>query len=62
MSSVTVPTLREAYRTFPDVRFNLDMKARGIERLLANTIRDCGREDTTLVGSFSDRRLRHFRL
>lgn len=58
---VRVPTLAEAFDTYPDVHFNLDLKAKGIEWAVADVIKRHGREDSTMVGSFTDRRLSRIR-
>lgn len=56
-----VPTLAELFDDFPDSRFNIDLKADGAARLLAEFIAEREAWDRVLVGSFSGRRLRHFR-
>jgi glycerophosphoryl diester phosphodiesterase len=58
---ITVPTLEEVYRTWPDVHVNIDLKASDIEWAVAEVVRACGREDSTLIGSFRDRRIARFR-
>lgn len=58
---ITVPTLEEVYRTWPDVHVNIDLKAPGIEWAVAEVVRACGREDSTMIGSFRDRRIARFR-
>jgi len=56
-----VPTLAELFEEFPRAHFNIDLKSDGAVAPLADfiTVRDA--EDRVLVGSFSRRRLRHFR-
>ena len=56
-----VPTLRALMSAFPEVRFNIDVKAAGAVPLLAAFVHEHGLEDRVLVGSFSGRRLRRFR-
>lgn len=56
-----VPTLDELLGTFPRARFNIDIKAHGAIRLLAETIAAHHAEDRVCVASFSDQRLRAFR-
>jgi glycerophosphoryl diester phosphodiesterase len=58
---ITIPTLEEVYRTWPDIHVNIDLKAPGIEWAVAEVVRACGREDSTLIGSFRDRRIARFR-
>lgn len=56
-----VPTLAELFDEFPRARFNIDLKADGAAPLLAAFIAEREAWDRVLVGSFSGRRLRHFR-
>lgn len=56
-----VPTLAELFDALPGVRFNVDIKAEGAVRPLAELIADRQAWDRVLVGSFSRRRLREFR-
>lgn len=56
-----VPLLADLLEEFPDVRFNIDVKAPGAIVPLAETIRAHRAEDRVCVGSFSDRRLRAVR-
>ncbi|MEX1279976.1 MAG: glycerophosphodiester phosphodiesterase [Acidimicrobiia bacterium] len=58
---VGIPTLEEVATTFPDTAFVLDMKAPGIEALLAETIERLDLWDRVIVGSFRDARLRRLR-
>ncbi len=60
-SGITVPTLDEVYRAWPEVRLNIDLKASGEEWAVAEVIRANSAEHRTLVGSFSDRRITRFR-
>lgn len=57
----TVPTLAGLFDTFPDARFNIDIKSPGAVRPLADFIAARHCEDRVLVGSFSGRHLRAFR-
>ena len=57
----TVPTLAGLFEAFPDARFNIDIKAPGAVRPLADFIAARHCEDRVLVGSFSGRHLRAFR-
>jgi glycerophosphoryl diester phosphodiesterase len=58
---VGVPTLEEVASSFPDVAMILDLKAPGLEELLADLIRRLDLWDRVVVGSFRDARLRRFR-
>ncbi len=57
----SVPTLAQLFDEFPDARFNIDIKAAGAIRLLADFITARGAEDRVLVGSFVGPHLRAFR-
>ncbi len=56
-----VPTLADVFDTFPDVLFNLDVKADDTVAPLAAFVLERGLEERVLVGSFYDHRLRRFR-
>lgn len=56
-----VPTLVELLDAFPDVRFNIDLKARGAAAPLARLLDERGDQHRVLVGSFSPATLREFR-
>ncbi|QIX26680.1 glycerophosphodiester phosphodiesterase [Nocardioides sp. JQ2195] len=56
-----VPTLAELFDAFPDARFNIDIKAPGAVRPLADFIEARNAHDRILVGSFSRRHLGQFR-
>ncbi|WP_051218469.1 glycerophosphodiester phosphodiesterase [Nocardioides insulae] len=56
-----VPTLAELFDRFPDARFNLDLKAAGAVRPLADFLMAREAWDRVLVGSFSAARLARFR-
>jgi glycerophosphoryl diester phosphodiesterase len=56
-----VPRLVDLLAAFPDVRFNVDLKAEDAVPVLARVLAERGWEDRVLVGSFSARRLRRFR-
>jgi glycerophosphoryl diester phosphodiesterase len=56
-----VPTLDEVLETFPDIRFNIDVKNAGAIAPLVKTIDRHRAHDRVCVGSFSVERLRQFR-
>jgi glycerophosphoryl diester phosphodiesterase len=56
-----VPTLADLFDEFPDVRFNIDVKAPGAVEPLARFLEEREAWDRVCVGSFSGRRLRRFR-
>lgn len=58
---ITIPTLDEVYKTFPDARINIDLKQPGEEWAVAEVIKANQAEHRTLVGSFVDRRVSRFR-
>jgi glycerophosphoryl diester phosphodiesterase len=61
--NLRVVTLREAFQSFPDVRFNLDIKDDDIEApsILAEAIKENDRQDSVVVGSFHNAQARRFR-
>lgn len=60
-TGVRVSTLAEVFADFPDVHFNIDLKGPGLEWPVYDVIRATGREESTLIGSFFDRRIAKFR-
>lgn len=56
-----VPSMVELLETFPDCRFNIDLKSPGAIAPLAELLDRTGTHDRILVGSFSLGRLRRFR-
>lgn len=56
-----IPTLDELLETFPEQRFNIDIKAPGAIEPLAATITAHGAEARVCVGSFGIDRIRAFR-
>jgi len=61
-TGVVIPSLADVLASYPEVRFNIDLKAPGMERQVAEVIKNQRRESTTLVASLYDRRLSRFRL
>jgi glycerophosphoryl diester phosphodiesterase len=57
----TIPTLDEVFETFPDTRFNIDLKNAGAITPLVKTIDRHRAHDRVCVASFSNERLREFR-
>jgi len=60
-TGIRIPTLEEAVTTFPEGMFNLDLKQAGIEETVAAEVARLGLTDRVLIGSFYDKRVRHFR-
>lgn len=58
---LSIPSLEELALTFPDVVITVDLKASGIEQLMADTISRLHLEDRIIVGSFVEKRVRKFR-
>lgn len=56
-----VPLMDELFETFPDARFNIDVKSDGAIEPLVEAIRRHGAIDRVCVGSFNDARLRAVR-
>lgn len=60
-TGVGIPRLDDVLTTWPDIHFNVDLKAPHLEWPVAEVIRRTGRRDSVLVASFSDARLARFR-
>lgn len=60
---ITVPTLQEVFKAFPDMRFNIEPKQAqpSIVKPLCRMIRDYGLQKKVMVGSFSQQVLDEFR-
>lgn len=58
-----VVTIQEAFEALPQCKFNIDIKSPDgrSSALLAEAIRDCGREDSVIVASFLPPQLERFR-
>lgn len=52
--SFRVPTLEEAFDAFPEMRFNIDIKARAAISGTLDAIRNIGAEESVLLTSFHD--------
>lgn len=58
---VRISRLDDAFSTYPDVHFNIDLKAKRSEWPVADAIVRMRRMDSVLVGGFIDRRTARFR-
>jgi glycerophosphoryl diester phosphodiesterase len=58
---VGIMRLDDVLTTWPDVHFNIDLKAPGLEWPVAEVVRRTGRRDSVLIASFSDARIARFR-
>ncbi|HEX6246512.1 MAG TPA: glycerophosphodiester phosphodiesterase [Nocardioidaceae bacterium] len=56
-----IPTMASLFEEFPAVRFNIDIKSDAAVVPLAELVRATGAQDRVCVGSFSRRRVSHFR-
>ena len=53
-------SLQDALSRFSDMKFNLDLKEKGMSKKVIEIILDCKASERTLVSSFSPKRLREF--
>ena len=60
-SGIGIPRLDDTFDRYPDLCLNIDLKADGSEWPVADVVKRMGREDTVLIGSFSDGRIAKFR-
>jgi glycerophosphoryl diester phosphodiesterase len=60
-SDQRIPRLDELMATFPDVRWNIDMKHTPVVEPLAAVVIESAAEDRVMAASFYDHRLRRFR-
>jgi glycerophosphoryl diester phosphodiesterase len=60
---ITIPTLEEVFRAFPDVRLNIDIKPTEpqVVHQFSELLQSFGKIEQTTVGSFHDDQLRLFR-
>ncbi len=60
-SGIGISPLAQILAEFPDVHFNIDLKAPGLEWPVADVLRKAGREDSVMIGSFIGHRTAKFR-
>ena len=60
-AGVRISKLDDTFDRYPDTYFNIDLKAKGAAWGVAEVISRFGRQDTVMIGSFSDRKLARFR-
>lgn len=60
-TGVRVRSLDEVFSTWPELRFNIDLKDPNLEWAVADIIKRHRREQSTLVASFVDHRIAKFR-
>jgi len=60
-SGCRISSLAEVLDTFPHQHFNIDLKCAGAEWAVADVIKRSGRERSTLIGGYVDRRSARFR-
>ncbi len=60
-TGIRISRLEELYRTWPEVRLNIDLKASNEEWAVAEVVRAADAEHRTLIGSFVDGRIARFR-
>lgn len=60
-TGVGISRLDDTFDRYPDLFLNIDLKAKGSEWAVAEIIRKKRREDTVLIGGFSDKRVARFR-
>ncbi|NND04216.1 MAG: glycerophosphodiester phosphodiesterase [Acidimicrobiia bacterium] len=58
---VRISSLADVFAEFPDVYFNIDLKGPNLEWPVADVIRQAGREDSVMIGSFVGLRTARFR-
>ena len=60
-TGIRIRSLEEVLATWPDVRFNIDLKGPNLEWAVADIIKQQSREESVLIGSFVDYRIARFR-
>ncbi len=58
---VGIPRLDDVLSTWPDIHFNIDLKAPRIEWAVAEVVKSLRRSNSVLIASFHDRRVAKFR-
>ncbi len=58
---IGISRLDDTLTRYPDVFFNIDLKADGTEWATAEVVKKMQREDSVLIGAFSDKRISRFR-
>jgi glycerophosphoryl diester phosphodiesterase len=57
---IGIPALEDVLATWPDVHFNIDLKATGTPEAVAEIVERLDRRPSVLIASFSDRRIARF--
>jgi glycerophosphoryl diester phosphodiesterase len=52
-----IPTMRELFETFPDVRFNIDVKVAAAIEPTARLVEECGAQERVCLAAFASNRL-----
>jgi glycerophosphoryl diester phosphodiesterase len=60
-TGIGVSRLDDTFDRYPDLCLNIDLKARGTEWAVAEVVKRMGRQDSVMVGAFSDKRIARFR-
>lgn len=60
-TGIGISRLDDTLAAYPDVNFNIDLKAKGSEWLVAEVVVRMKRHDTVLIGGFVDARIARFR-
>ena len=58
---IGIPRLDDTFAEYPEVNFNIDLKAKNSEWLVADLVVRMKRHDTVLIGGFVDSRIARFR-
>jgi len=58
---IGISRLEDTLTAFPNVNFNIDLKAKNSEWLVAEVVVRTNRQDTVLIGGFVDNRIARFR-
>ncbi len=60
-AGIGVSRLDDTFDRYPDLCLNIDLKAKGTEWAVASVVKRMGRQDSVMVGAFSDTRIARFR-